>query len=120
MDINYVEKDFKDCEIFEVAQKIPTIYNEIWLSIRIKGDSVIPDYETIHINGCRLRDELLKLKNGEKQRCYFDYGMTDIDIYKDYSKKYYIINWSPVECHHAYFWFSIKDFEDNFINILPM
>lgn len=56
-------------------------------------DSVFSETYEIHIRSTKLYKELNELSNGELKRCYFSFGMTDIDFYKVNDK--FALTYSP-------------------------
>jgi hypothetical protein len=106
----------KNCELLNVYQKLPTLYNTYIIElVNHKIDSSIPEYYKIKIQSYNLYNELKELKEGKKERCYFAYGMADIDVYKS-GKKYIIMN-SPTEAFYHEYELSEKEF-DNILNAL--
>ncbi len=106
----------KNCEVLNVWQKLPTLYNEYTIElVERKKDTCFPEYHEIKIQSSKLYDELLELKQNKKDRCVLAHGMADIDIYR--KGKGYIIENSPNEGLYLYYEINTKEF-DSILNAL--
>lgn len=113
-DVKY--KLIKNCEVLNIYQKLPTLYNEYVIELSSKNkDNYNFDYHRIKIQSSKFYEELQKLKEDKIKRCYFVYYMADVDIYK-LNNNYIIMN-SPTEGFYDEYEISSKEF-DKILNAL--
>lgn len=106
----------QNCELLHVYKRLPMLFNEYTIElVSAREDSCFNDYHKIKIQSSKLYEELLKLKEGKIERCYFAYNMADIDIYTR-DNKYIIMN-SPTEASYHEYELSASEF-DKLLNIL--
>lgn len=66
-----------------IYKKIPSMSSEVMieLSWEVKGN-IFPQTQMIKISNLNFETEINELYDNKRERCYFAYGMQDIDIYK--------------------------------------
>jgi len=84
---DWIRKD--DVKFNDLYKKMPDIYNQYLLILGVNNDkNIFLDRYEINIQDHEFQKELLKLKEGNKDRCYFAFGMQDIDFYKSKEGKF--------------------------------
>lgn len=102
---------FENCEVFKAYQELPLFLGHYSIELHKKKDnSIFYDTFNVNIDDSKLFNELLKLKNGEIERCQFACGMADIDIYKNKNNNY-VIHDSPSAGIHYQYIISPEEFE---------
>ena len=102
--MNY--ETFKNCQILSVYKRLPDIYKDYEIHIGTDGMKVF----TVKITCHNLKEELLKVLNGDTERIYLAHGMSDVDVYK--KGKDFCIEWSPIETVYQDFIFTKSKFTE--------
>lgn len=113
---------YKNCKLEKVFDRLSTqtrAYREYLIEISVTDE--YPRVKTEYVplsHKYGLYKELQELKFGRKEVVYGTYGMGNIDITVDRVNGTYCIEYSPIDGVCDYYFFEIKDFEDNFISAL--
>lgn len=112
----------RNCKIEKVFDRLSTehrAYREYLIEISIQDE--YPRVKTEYVplsHKYGLYKELQDLRFGRRDVVYGTYGMGNIDITVNRVDGNYCIEYSPIDGVCDYYFFKIKDFEENFISAL--
>jgi hypothetical protein len=101
---------YENVEITDVYKKMQ-LFDSYLLKLRIpKKDSLFGDSYELEIQDTKFIEQLIELKEGERERCYFSFGMQDINLYK--ANNQYAMTHSPHEGLNIQLVFAANQFDE--------